>query len=61
MNKNYGKLFNPPENISAQSFIVYETTKKSSKYRKINENNNEKRKFLNGHKVLVEFNSRTPY
>jgi hypothetical protein len=32
LNKTYAKPFNPPENISAYSYIIYETDAKKSKF-----------------------------
>ena len=32
LNKNYAKPFNPPENISAQAYIIYETDLKKVHY-----------------------------
>lgn len=32
LNKNYAKPFNPPENISAQAYIIYETDLKKVQY-----------------------------
>lgn len=32
LNKNYAKPFNPPENISAFAFIIYEADAKKNKF-----------------------------
>jgi hypothetical protein len=32
LNKNYAKPFNPPENITAQAYIIYETEAKKIQY-----------------------------
>lgn len=38
LNKNYAKPFNPPENVSAFAYIIYETDpKKKSKLGKCHE------------------------
>ena len=32
LNKNYAKPFNPPENISAQAYVIYETDVRKVQY-----------------------------
>lgn len=32
VNKNYAKPFNPPENITANAYIIYESDAKRSKF-----------------------------
>jgi hypothetical protein len=66
LNKNYTKPFNPPENVTAFAYIVYEAdAKRSGKLRKFSarrrdEELNEIRKiFLHSHQVVVSLNSRT--
>ena len=68
MNKNYNKPFNPPENISAFAYTIFEadSKKKNSRLRKFSakkpdqEGLAEIRKlFLHSHKVIASSNSRT--
>lgn len=67
LNKNYAKPFFPPENITALSYIIYETNPKKKALKKINSNTFEESQYvaeickiyLHSHQVLVSLNSRT--
>ena len=66
LNKNYAKPFNPPENITAQAYIVYETDIKKVQYnRKVSLKREEpelgseqKKMLIHSHKVLASLNPR---
>ena len=68
LNKNYAKPFYPPENISAQAYIVYETDIKKVVYnrrlslRKEDPDGSivdqQRKMLLNSHKVVVSLNPR---
>ena len=55
LKQEYAKPFNPPQNISAFAYIVYEP---DSTPKELNKQESPRKKFPHSHKIIVSQNSR---